>query len=201
MRYDAIVLAGGSSRRMGGGDKTALTVAGVALLDRVLAAVVGGETRVVVGERRPTLAPVIWAREEPVGGGPAAALAAGLAFVTAPLVVVLAGDLPFVDADSVQALVTAVRSAAVDGAVAVDGVAADGAVAVDDAGAPQWLCGAWRTDALRRLVAAQPVEGLALRRLFTGASYDMISLAGAGGREPWFDCDTPDDLARAKERR
>ncbi|MDQ1724876.1 MAG: hypothetical protein QOG52_1904 [Frankiaceae bacterium] len=187
MRYDAIVLAGGSSRRMGGGDKTALTVAGVALLDRVLAAVVGAGTRVVVGERRPTLTPVVWAREEPVGGGPAAALAAGLAFVTAPLVVVLAGDLPFVDADTVRALISGVRES--------------GAVAVDDAGAPQWLCGAWRTDALRRLVAASPVEGLALRRLFTGASYDMISLAGVGGREPWFDCDTPDDLARAKERR
>ena len=193
MTYDAIVLAGGSSRRMGGGDKTALPVDGVALLDRVLGALTDAGTRIVVGDPRPTALPetlpVTWTREDPAGGGPAAAIAAGVRFVTEPLVVVLAGDLPFLDPDSVATLLAAAAASDLDGVLASDAT-----------GAPQWLCGVWRTSSLRRLLAAQPVEGLALRRLFAISSYDMISLAGRAGREPWFDCDTPQDLARAKEK-
>ncbi|MDQ1726050.1 MAG: hypothetical protein QOK14_95, partial [Frankiaceae bacterium] len=131
MTYDAIVLAGGSSRRMGGGDKTALAVGGTPLLERVLAAVAGAGLRIVVGEARPTTVPVTWAREEPPGGGPVAALAAGLPLVRNDTVVLLAGDLPFLDLRSVEALVAGVRA----------DVGADGVVAVDDGGAPQWLCG------------------------------------------------------------
>jgi hypothetical protein len=63
------------------------------------------------------------------------------------------------------------------------------------------LCGAWRTESLRRLVGAQPVEGFPLRRLFAGASYDIIRLSHDGDVGPWFDCDTPEDLARAEEHR
>ena len=40
--YDAIVLAGGQSRRMQVEDKTRVMVGGRPLLDRVLAAVAGG---------------------------------------------------------------------------------------------------------------------------------------------------------------
>ncbi|MGW7786766.1 NTP transferase domain-containing protein, partial [Streptomyces tricolor] len=40
--YDAVVLAGGAARRLGGADKPGLRVGGRALLDRVLAACAGG---------------------------------------------------------------------------------------------------------------------------------------------------------------
>lgn len=193
MSYDAIVLAGGTSRRMGGGDKTALAVGNVPLLDRVLAALAGASVRVVVGEPRATSVAVTWTREEPPGGGPVAALAAGLPLVSSDVVVVLAGDLPFLDAASVATLVAGVAGLPTEGA-------RDGAVAADESGAAQWLCGAWRTASLRRLVgAAGPVEGLALRRLLAGASYDIIRLSYDGAVGPWFDVDTPDDLVRAKE--
>ncbi|MCU1675946.1 MAG: molybdenum cofactor guanylyltransferase [Frankiales bacterium] len=200
MRYDAIVLAGGSSRRMGGGDKTTLTVDGMPLLDRVLTALPDAFVRVVVGAHRPTLLPVAWAREDPPGGGPVAAVAAGLPLVQSDFVVLLAGDLPFVDGATVAALLAAASDSRADPDGAAD---RDGAVAVDDLGAPQWLCSAWRTEALRRLLASQQVEGMALRRVFASASYRMIPLAdgGQGAVGPWFDCDTPDDLARAKEHR
>jgi hypothetical protein len=93
--FDAVVLAGGASRRMGQ-DKTTLYVGGLTLLDRVLASVAGagrvvvvGPQRpvareVVVGPQRPVAREVVWALEEPPGAGPVAALAAGLPHVTAP---------------------------------------------------------------------------------------------------------------------
>ncbi|MEW2222699.1 DUF6457 domain-containing protein [Streptomyces sp. NPDC006990] len=63
---------------MDGADKPAVTVGGRPLLDRVLAACGDAAATVVVGPRRPTCRPVLWAREEPPGGGPLAALQAGL---------------------------------------------------------------------------------------------------------------------------
>ncbi|MDQ1680603.1 MAG: hypothetical protein QOI42_1462 [Frankiaceae bacterium] len=200
--FDAVVLAGGASRRMGGGDKTRLAVGALTLLDRVLTAVADARVRIVVGDERSTAIPVHWTREEPAGGGPVAALAAGLRLVTADVTVLLAADLPLIDSTTVAALVSAIaRDGAADGSTEShrDGSTAghrDGTVLGDDTGQPQWLCGAWRTASLRRLVAARPdVQGMALRRLFGDAAYDIISVDG----RPWFDCDTPDDLARAKE--
>jgi molybdopterin-guanine dinucleotide biosynthesis protein A len=192
--FDAVVLAGGASRRMGGGDKTRLAVGGLTLLDRVLTAVADARVRIVVGDERSTAVPVHWTREEPAGGGPVAALAAGMRLVTAGVTVLLAADLPLIDSTTVRALVSAIaRDGSADGSTAGH---RDGTVLGDDTGQPQWLCGAWRTASLRRLLAARPdVEGLALRRLFADAAYAIISVDG----RPWFDCDTPDDLARAKE--
>ncbi|MEU5399582.1 DUF6457 domain-containing protein [Streptomyces sp. NPDC005963] len=76
--FDAIVLAGGSAQRLGGADKPGLSVGGRTLLDRVLSASRGARRTVVVGGRRGTERPVVWAREDPPGGGPVAALDAGL---------------------------------------------------------------------------------------------------------------------------
>ncbi len=72
------MLAGGAARRLGGADKPGVRVGGRALLDRVLAACADAGTTVVVAGRRPTARPVTWAREDPPGGGPVAALDAGL---------------------------------------------------------------------------------------------------------------------------
>ncbi|MYU19520.1 NTP transferase domain-containing protein, partial [Streptomyces sp. SID8361] len=55
--YDAVILAGGAARRLGGVDKPALRVGGRALLDRVLDACRGAGRTVVVGPRRPTVRP------------------------------------------------------------------------------------------------------------------------------------------------
>ncbi|MFF9149607.1 DUF6457 domain-containing protein [Streptomyces sp. NPDC014861] len=84
--YDAVVLAGGAARRLGGVDKPGVRVGGRALLDRVLAACAGARLTVVVGDPRPTVRPVHWTREQPAGTGPLAALAAGAAALatTAP---------------------------------------------------------------------------------------------------------------------
>jgi MobA-like NTP transferase domain len=94
--YDAIVLAGGAARRLGGADKPALAVGGVSLLERVVAACADAGTVVVVGPPRPLDRAVRWTREHPAGAGPVAAIAAGLPLTTRTLVAVLAADLPFI---------------------------------------------------------------------------------------------------------
>jgi molybdopterin-guanine dinucleotide biosynthesis protein A len=180
--FDAVVLAGGGSRRMGGGDKTALPVAGVSLLDHVLLAVADARLTVVVGAERPTVRVVQWTREQPPGGGPAAALACGLRSVTAAMVVVLAGDLPFVTPGTVGRLLAAARPA--------------GAVMVDDAGRPQWLLSCWPTKLLRGALSGEQ-EDRSLREQLR--SLTSVRLEPADGRPEWFDCDDPADLAAAKE--
>nr|WP_225845064.1 NTP transferase domain-containing protein [Streptomyces sp. HPF1205] len=123
-RYDAVVLAGGAAGRLGGADKPGLPMGGLMLLDRVLAACAGADRTVVVGPRRPTSRPVRWTREEPPGGGPLPALAAGLAALDdahrsgadavegrlSEVVLVFAADLPFLTAATVDALAAALAA-------------------------------------------------------------------------------------------
>src|SRR5690242_2965374 len=100
MTFDAVVLAGGEARRLGGVDKPGLSLGGVTMLDRVLGACVsaGAASLTVVGPERETDFDVVWTRESPPGGGPVPALAAGLAAGSQSLVAVLAADLPLLDA-------------------------------------------------------------------------------------------------------
>ncbi|WP_201258914.1 NTP transferase domain-containing protein [Streptomyces ambofaciens] len=187
--YDAVVLAGGAARRLGGADKPGLRVGGRALLDRVLAACAGARTTVVVAGPRPTARPVTWAREDPPGGGPLAALAAGLGHTSAEHVLVLSADLPFLAGPTVGHLLSAL--AAGD---------ADGVLLTDADGRDQPLVAAYRARALRRELAAltrdgADLTGLPLRRL-TGA----LRLTRVPDAVASFDCDTWDDIATARAR-
>ncbi|CAL9299337.1 NTP transferase domain-containing protein [Streptomyces sp. SudanB66_2053] len=187
--YDAVVLAGGAARRLGGADKPAVRIGGRSLLDRVLAACADARTTVVVAGPRPTARPVTWAREDPPGGGPVAALDAGLRHVTAEHVVLLSADLPFLDSRTVGALLDALRRGA-----------ADGVLLTDADGRDQPLVAAYRTPSLRRELAALSARhggtaGLPLRRL-TGA-LDLLRISDPVAS---FDCDTWDDIATARAR-
>ncbi|NNJ02885.1 NTP transferase domain-containing protein [Streptomyces sp. PKU-MA01144] len=188
--YDAIVLAGGGARRLGGADKPGVTVGGRTLLDRVLTASRGAHRTIVVGARRPTARPVTWTRETPPGGGPLAALRAGLRRCGAPVVVVLSADLPFLDDVAVHRLLDALHSGGQEGALLVD---ADGR--------DQPLVAAYRTEPLHRelaLIAAEHggLSGLPLR-LLTG-ELDLCRVAA----EPLtaYDCDTWEDIVTARAR-
>ncbi|MFE4697878.1 NTP transferase domain-containing protein [Streptomyces sp. NPDC056738] len=108
--YDAVVLAGGAARRLGGEDKPGVRVGGRTLLDRVLAACADAARTVVVAGPRPTARPVEWAREDPPGGGPLAALDAGLRHTTAPYVLLLSADLPFLEEKTVRRLLDTLRT-------------------------------------------------------------------------------------------
>lgn len=187
--YDAVVLAGGAARRLGGVDKPGVRVGGRPLLDRVLAACADAHTTVVVADPRPTARPVTWAREDPPGGGPVAALEAGLRHTGAEQVVVLSADLPFLDEGTVRRLLAALRTGD-----------ADGALLTDADGRDQPLVAAYRAPALRRELAVlakgqDGLAGLPLRRL-TGA----LGLTRVPDPVASFDCDTWDDIATARAR-
>lgn len=187
--YDAIVLAGGGARRLGGVDKPALDVGGLSLLDRVMAAVAGASQVVLVGPHRPELSVTLTTSEQPPGSGPLAALAAGLRYVAAPTVVVLAADLPYVEPRDVDQLRTEL----------VKHGTRDAAIAVDAGGHQQHLLACWRTSSLRRhLAEIGPLRGTALRHLTDRATVVHVRLPPREGRAPEFDIDTPADLAAAR---
>jgi molybdopterin-guanine dinucleotide biosynthesis protein A len=204
--YAAIILAGGAATRMGGRHKPSLPVAGIPILDRVLAAVRDATHRIVVGPDQTVPDDVLLTREDPPGGGPAAALAAGLTLLgshsshgevhprRSGFVAVLAGDQALLSGAAVRAL----RGAA---AGAPDGVG--GAVFVDGEGREQWLCGVWRVGALRDRVAeaggavGSGLAGAAVRRVLGGGGAVPVRWTGMG-LPPWFDCDTEEQVAVAE---
>lgn len=203
----AIILAGGAGRRLGGVDKPGLRRdpdgTGARLLDVALAAVRPPDSApypvVVVGPAR-SLPP--WARvarEDPPGGGPAAAVVAGLSAVEADpapgdpapgdrpgvgLVLLVAADLPRVTAGTLDRLVQALTGAPT----------ADAAVLLDDTGRRQLLLAAWRGVALRRAANDQPDagHGRPLRALYEGAV--VVEVVGRGSE--WVDVDLPGDRAQ-----
>ncbi|MET9501800.1 NTP transferase domain-containing protein [Streptomyces sp. NPDC006622] len=187
--HDALVLAGGGARRLGGADKPGVRVGGRALLDRVLGACGDAETTVVVADPRPTTRPVRWTREDPPGTGPVAALGAGLRHITAAHVVVLSADLPFLATDTVRRLL-----------MALDAEGTEGALLTDADGRDQPLVAAYRTSALRRELSVLGegdggLGGLPLRRLTAGLDLTRVPDPVAS-----FDCDTWDDIAAARAR-
>jgi molybdopterin-guanine dinucleotide biosynthesis protein A len=188
--YDAIVLAGGAAKRLGGADKPALRVGGRALLDRVLAACADAAATVVVGGRRPTVRPVTWAREEPQGGGPLAALGAGVRLTTAGHLLVLSADLPFLGESTVKELLAAAAHGE-----------RDGALCVDQDGRDQPLVAVYRSEPLRRELALLAAEhgslaGLPLRLLTHELDLARVEADPLAS----FDCDTWEDIAAARAR-
>jgi molybdopterin-guanine dinucleotide biosynthesis protein A len=188
--FDAVILAGGSGRRMGGVDKASLLVGGLTLLDRVLLASAGARRTVVVGEARATVRAVEWTLEQPAGGGPVAGIAAGLQALgragpdPAPLLLLLATDLPRMRADDVTKLVEVLTLRP----------QAAGAVFVDAGGRRQPLAGLYRTEPLHAAVTAiEPVHGKAVKLVV-----QHLELAGVPDLEAAGDCDTPDQLAAAR---
>lgn len=212
--YAAVVLAGGAARRMGGVDKPTLPVGGLPMRDRVLAAVVDARPRVLVGPADGVPADVRVTREDPPGGGPVAAAAAGLALLDpdTELVALLAADLPMLTRSALGDLLghLASQQAQVDPRVAnaVSGPKAeqrlDGACFVDGDGRRQSLCGVWRVPALRAGLDRLTVErggslsGAPVRALLAGLVTREVPWSG-DGPPPWFDCDTDEDVRRAEE--
>ncbi|APX01340.1 molybdenum cofactor guanylyltransferase [Arthrobacter sp. QXT-31] len=188
MDFDAIILAGGRSSRLGGSPKSALMFDGATLLERSLAAAAGARHTVVVGPAVAGLPPwVLTSREDPPFAGPAAAIAAGLAALRgagpADKVLVLACDMP-----GVGAAVRALREA-------LPGSGADGVLAASADGRLQPLVGFYGTAVLERAVQ----EAAARNALVHGsvfallASLDVQAVAVPAGSTD--DVDTWDDAA------
>jgi len=181
-----LLLTGGASRRLGV-DKAELRRDGERLADRgarLLAAVCNPALEV-----GPGASPLPAVREDPPGAGPLAAVAAGGAALRARRaehpVIVLAVDLPFVDAPLLDWLADHPAPGAV--VPRVDGIA-------------QPLCARYRAAdldvasrlrvdgraALRDLLAAIPVTYV-----------DEAAWSAITGRDAFTDVDTPDAVTRA----
>lgn len=194
MLFDALVLEGGRSTRLGEIPKAALVFQGRTLLERTVAAVGSARAIAVVGPMPPVPLPagVLLAREEPPFAGPAAAVAAGLVALArhtdrvAPHTLVLACDMPAVP-HVVERLL---------GAVASCGEAADGFIAVDADGIQQPLAAVYATTALTAAASTHSadggLEGLSMRRLIGGLS--LVPVHVSGGETD--DVDTWEDARR-----
>lgn len=116
-----LVLAGGVGRRMGGVDKARLRVAGLPLLDRVLAAARPlCDQLVVVGPERPTgVGGVVFVTEAQPGGGPVPAVLAGLeASAGCDVALVMATDLPLLGTAHLHRLLAPLEPSGADAAAA-----------------------------------------------------------------------------------
>jgi molybdopterin-guanine dinucleotide biosynthesis protein A len=179
MTWAAVILTGGRARRLDGVDKGSLVYEGHSLLERALDAVAAASETVVVGPAATTSRPVTFARESPQGAGPLAGLAAGVAELRGEhdVVVVLAVDMPHVDASTVTRLL-----------VAADGV--DAAWLTDAEGRRQ-IAGAVRTSLVP---AARDAAGAPMRRLMeAGRARDVPAIGQEGD-----DVDTWEDLSRLR---
>jgi molybdopterin-guanine dinucleotide biosynthesis protein A len=187
--FDAVVLAGGRGTRLGGTDKPGLIVGDQTLLGSVVSAVTsaGADRIVVVGPERPgARGRIRYAREDPPGRGPVAALACGLDQVSAPAVVLLAADLPFLRPAHITRLLTALADPEVPGVVLLD-----------DSARPQWLVSGWAAAGLRGALARYP--GSSLGGLLGPLDPLLLPDETAPGEPPgWLDCDTAGDLRRAR---
>ena len=195
----AIVLCGGSSRRLGGVDKTRESLAGTTVLDHLLDALPLGWFVVCVGEERATTRAVDWCRESPAGGGPVAGIAAGLEHLehlehlephadrdpeihNAEICVVIGGDMPF----AAPALLTLVAALTVQPGL-------DAVLAVEPDGRTQPLLAAYRAEALR---AALPHEPGGTRLMVVVDALLIGTVESAA--EVTLDVDTPEALAQAR---
>ncbi|WP_416351953.1 NTP transferase domain-containing protein [Subtercola sp. RTI3] len=213
MNFDAIVLAGGRSSRLGGVPKSGLMLGGQTLLQRTFEAVPDARRCVVVGDVELPLSPrLLVTREHPAFGGPAAAIAAGLdaldavervdalgsarvlAGADAAFVLVLACDMPAI-AEAVDVL----RASAAElmrsepaqqsepNTAGPDTAGPDGVVAIDSSGRRQVLAGVYRRAALARAVVHArvdgPIDGLSVRGLLEALYLTEVPVPDSSTRD------------------
>lgn len=186
LTYNAVVLAGGRSSRLGGVDKARLLYDGATLLQRTLAAVGGAAETVVVGPFTAAELPpeIRCAREDPPFAGPVAAIAAGLAALKTPaeLTAVLACDMPHAG-HVIEPLLAAAQRAG-----------SDGVMARTPDGRLQPLAAFYRTAALTEAVqsaqASGAAEGMSVFRLIASLQVAPVDVTASATH----DVDTWDDV-------
>ncbi len=195
-RPSGIILAGGRSRRLGS-DKCALEVGGRTLIQRVADALdeVCGEIIVVHAPGRPppelrSRLPLRHVADPIEDAGPLVAIAAGLEAASAPVAIAVGCDAPQLEPTLLRLLAAWARAGKPLAAPLHEGV-------------PQWLCAAWRRDALPVLrerikagdravhAAAEALEAA----LLPPEAYAHLDPAG----HSFLNVNTPEQLAAARE--
>lgn len=172
-----VVLAGGASRRFGS-DKLAEPIEGVSLLARSAAALEGLVDEIVIviapGRSQPVLdgvalaVPIRWVADAEAFGGPLAGLRTGLGAARGSLVLVVGGDMPWLQPAALELLLGRAPAAL-----------------ADRAGALRPLpCCLDRTPALRAADALLATGERRLRALLTSVSTAAVPWAEWQGRDP-----------------
>jgi len=190
-----LLLAGGQSRRMGGGDKALRLLGGIALLDRVIERLRPQVDALVLnanGDRArfarfalPTVADSV-----PGFAGPLAGVLAGLVWAAShrpdcPYVVSVATDAPFLPADLVARLAHGLDEARADLACAASGGRSHPVFG---------LWPVWLRDDLRRAVVDQAISKVDLwtaRYVLATVPFDDQPV------DPFFNANRPEDLETA----
>ncbi|HUF32532.1 MAG TPA: molybdenum cofactor guanylyltransferase [Acidimicrobiales bacterium] len=183
-RFVGAVLAGGRSRRMGR-DKATIRVDGRALASLAVEALVAagaGRVLVIGGPVPSSLPGAEHVSDDHPGEGPLGGIITALRHGGAPVVVVLACDLPAADPDAVTAVVETL----------LDHPRALAAVPVTAGGRREVLHAAWRLDALGPLEVAFAAGERAPRRALL-----RLPVAEVEGLDPrsLTGVNTPDELA------
>ncbi|MDX8483135.1 molybdenum cofactor guanylyltransferase MobA [Mesorhizobium sp. VK24D] len=195
-----IILAGGQSRRMGGGDKPLLSLGKARLIDHVaarlrpqvatLALNANGDPARFAGTNLPVLADTV-----PGYAGPLAGVLTGLEWAATNTscrsLVTAAGDTPFFPGDLVERLAAAAHER--PGAIAV--ASSDGRWHPTFA---LWPLGIG--NALRHFLVEEDnrrVSAFMERHGFVEVEFPMIEAEGQR-IDPFFNINTPDDLAEAE---
>jgi molybdenum cofactor guanylyltransferase len=195
LKVVGLVLAGGQSRRMGGGDKTLRLLGGVSLLERVIARLRPQVGAVVLNangdpDRFARFGLPVVPDSVPDFAGPLAGVLAGLDWTAAhhadcPFIVSVASDAPFLPADLVARLADERRAANADLACAAS------------AGRAHPVFGLWpvrlRED-LRRAVldeGVRKVDQWTSRHKLVTVPFPDLPV------DPFFNTNRPEDLAVA----
>jgi molybdopterin-guanine dinucleotide biosynthesis protein A len=183
----ALVLAGGTASRLGGGDKPLLPLAGATVLDILLTRLHPQASAVAISANGD---PARFARfflpvlpDAPGHAGPLAGVAAGMAWAAqcgADTLLTVPGDTPFIPTDLPKRLGTAPAWAVTNGAV-------------------HPLIALWPTKADAQL-RAWLADGHDLRVKSFGAALGMRAVTFADSPDPFFNINTPADLAEAQAR-
>ena len=191
-----LVLAGGLARRMGGGDKALISIAGVPILDRVLERLRPACKGIVINANGDPARFARWALpvvadSVPGFAGPLAGILAGLDWAAAHapevgMMVSVPGDCPFVPKDLVGRLHTAREAAKLPLACARSG---------------EWrhpVVGLWPValrDDLRHALVKDD-----LRKIEVWTARHGIAIADwpASPVDPFFNVNTPEDAAAAE---
>jgi molybdopterin-guanine dinucleotide biosynthesis protein A len=169
-----IVLTGGTSKRFGS-DKSQAKIHGKTLLEYLSESL---ENLIIVGPE--TSIPAKYVREEPIGAGPVAAIAAAMLEVDSDLVAIYATDMPFAPRITNQ-LINALKN--------------DAAIAIDCDGKMQPLAGVYRSDKLKGALSTyQSVENQSVKSLIAKLVIDQVPVIET---ELLMDIDTQEDLLKA----
>lgn len=183
-KWSAMILTGGQSTRFGS-DKSQALLGGQTLLSRLLSDLPEKTEVIIVGpEFEHPSRNLKFVQENPVGGGPVAAVKAGLDLIGTEFVALIATDIPF----AVQ--VISHLSNSLDSAK-------DGLIPRDGEGVPQMLCALYRTSALgNALSELGDPNGRSMRSLLALLQLTEVELP-PNLKSSLLDIDTPAELQRA----